>query len=368
MSDRIAMFTPRLRSGGAERVSVNLAAGLVDRGFTVDMVLTEKVGPLLADVPSEVSVIDLGARRVLTSLTGLASYLRSHLPAALITHQWHSTLAAIWARWLAGVDTKIVAKAPNTLSMLSREPTSLRSRFVPLLVRVFAKRVDQIVAVSQGVAQDLSITANVPLERIHVIYNPVITPALMKRCQAAVDHPWFENSTTPVVLGAGRLVREKDFSTLIKAFALLRQERPARLMIVGEGVERPMLEALVRELEVEADVQLPGYVENPHALMSRCDVFVLSSITEGLAGVLIEALVAGAPVVSTDCKWGPREILDDGRLGRLVPPGEDQALAAAIAKTLDQPSRRASAEDMERYSLDFAVNRYLQVLGMSENE
>ena len=368
MNNRIAMFQPSLRSGGAERVSLNIAGGLADRGFKVDMVLTEKVGPLLAVVPSDVRVVDLGARRVLTSLTGLARYLRRDVPAALITHQWHTSLVALWARWFAGVDTRIVAKAPNTLSMLAQSPASLRSRMVPRMVRVFAKHMDEIVAVSRGVAEDLAITARVSLGDIHVINNPVVTPDLLNRSREAVDHPWFDESAPPVILGAGRLVREKDFATLIRAFALVRQERPARLLIVGEGVERPILEALVRDLGLGIDVQLPGYVENPNALMSRCAVFVLSSVTEGLAGVLIEALAAGAPVVATDCRWSPREILDGGRLGRLVPPREERAMAAAILATLDQPVERASVEELERYSLDFAVERYLRVLGMSENE
>ena len=348
-------------------MSLNIAGGLADRGFEVDMVLSERVGPLLADVPPSVRVVDLGARRVLTSLPGLVTYLRRDRPDALITHQWHTSLVALWARWLARSDTKIVVKAPNTLSMLAQRPVSLRSRLIPSLVRIFAGRMDEIVAVSQGVAEDLAATANVPLEDIHVIYNPVVTPDLLERSRAALAHPWFDASPVPVILAAGRLVWEKDFATLIRAFARVRRERPARLLIVGEGVERPMLEALTLELQLEDDVQLPGYVDNPQAMMSRCDVFVLSSVTEGLAGVLIEAMAAGAPVVSTDCKWGPREILDEGRLGHLVPPGNDRALAAAIVETLDSPAEPTSLETLDPYSLDFAVDRYLGVLGMSEN-
>ena len=188
MKKRIALYQPSMRSGGAERVSLNIAGGLADRGFEVDMVLSERVGPLLADVPPSVRVVDLGARRVLTSLPGLVTYLRRDRPDALITHQWHTSLVALWARWLARSDTKIVVKAPNTLSMLAQRPVSLRSRLIPSLVRIFAGRMDEIVAVSQGVAEDLAATANVPLEDIHVIYNPVVTPDLLERSRAALAH------------------------------------------------------------------------------------------------------------------------------------------------------------------------------------
>jgi glycosyltransferase involved in cell wall biosynthesis len=163
------------------------------------------------------------------------------------------------------------------------------------------------------------------------------------------------------------LVWEKDLATLIRAFGFVRRERPARLVILGEGLQRPMLEALAQELGLDRDVQLPGYVDNPQAMMARCEVFVLSSVTEGLAGVLVEALAAGAPVVSTDCEWSPREILEDGRLGRLVEPGDDRALAEAIIETLDNPRERVPLEALEVYSLDSAVDRYMDVLGIREN-
>jgi glycosyltransferase involved in cell wall biosynthesis len=198
-----------------------------------------------------------------------------------------------------------------------------------------------VIAISDGVAEDVAATAHLPRGKIQTIYNPVVAPDLMTRARAAVQHPWLAPGAWPVVLGVGRLKPAKDFATLIRAFARVRRERGAHLVILGEGEERPALEALARELGVDADVDLPGFVENPQAWMSRASLLALSSRWEGLANVLIEALACGCPVVSTDCPGGPGEVLDRGAFGRLVPVGDHAALADAIRAMLDEPVDRA---------------------------
>jgi len=365
MNQRIALFQPSLRGGGAERVSLNLAGGFAGRGFAVDIVLAERVGSLLTAVPPDVRVVDLLSRRVLTSFAGLVRYLRRERPAALIANQWHTSLVALWARRLARVDTRVIVVAQNTLSERLPNPEIPLSRLIRPLMRVSVGWADGIVASSRGVAEDLAVAVNVPLDSIEVISNPVVTPEMLERSQEEVDHPWFRADAPPVILGAGRLTWEKDFATLIRAFEKVRRERPARLLIVGEGADRPELERLVSELGLEDDVQLPGFAENPYALMTQSAVFVLSSVTEGLPTVLIEALAVGTPIVSTDCKSGPQEILDGGRLGRLVPAQDAPALASAILATLDHPGTPAPAEELGPYALDFVVDRYLRSLRMN---
>jgi glycosyltransferase involved in cell wall biosynthesis len=205
------------------------------------------------------------------------------------------------------------------------------------------------------------------MEKIKVIYNPVITPELFARAEEPLDHPWFRPGEPPVVLGVGRLTQAKDFPTLIRAFALVRKERPARLMILGEGEERPKLEALVRELRLEEDVALPGFVDNPYKYMKRAAVFVLSSRWEGFGIVLVEAMALGTPVVATDCPSGPAEILENGKWGRLVPPGDPEALAKAILDTLEGGVSRVKATTnvQKRFSMIAIVEQYLKVLGVS---
>jgi glycosyltransferase involved in cell wall biosynthesis len=197
---------------------------------------------------------------------------------------------------------------------------------------------------------------------MEVIYNPVITPALLARARQAPDHPWFGPGQPPVILGVGRLTPPKDFPTLIRAFAEVRRCRLARLIILGEGEDRPALEALINELRLSADVALPGFRNNAMAYMAGSELFVLSSAWEGLPTVLIEALAAGTKVVSTDCPSGPREILQNGRLGALVPVGDARALARAMIDALDRPSQNVPVDALAPFTRDAAVDHYLRLI------
>jgi glycosyltransferase involved in cell wall biosynthesis len=195
-----------------------------------------------------------------------------------------------------------------------------------------------------------------------VVYNPVITPEIMALARQTPDHPWFAAGGPPVILAVGRLTPQKDFPTLLRAFAEVRRRRPARLLILGEGEERAALEALGADLGVAADVALPGFRENAMAYMAGSALFVLSSAWEGLPTVLIEALAAGTRVVSTDCPSGPREILQDGRLGSLVPVGDVAALADAMTAALARPAAPAPAEALTPFTRDAAVDHYLRLI------
>jgi glycosyltransferase involved in cell wall biosynthesis len=255
-----------------------------------------------------------------------------------------------------------VVNVQNTISQDAKNATQLKWRLMPQLVRWFLPWADAIVTVSQGVADDL-VQIGLPSESIRVIHNPVVTPELFQKAQEPLEHPWFASGQPPVILGVGRLDKQKDFQTLIQAFAQVRQQHAARLMILGEGNERSHLEVLVKELHLTEDVSLPGFVANPYAYMSRSAVFVLSSLFEGLPTVLIEAIAVGTPVVSTNCKSGPAEILADGQYGKLVSVGNIQDIAKAIIETLemvpDSESLRQRAAD---FSLEKALSQYQQVL------
>jgi glycosyltransferase involved in cell wall biosynthesis len=197
---------------------------------------------------------------------------------------------------------------------------------------------------------------------VQVIYNPVIMPGMKARARQVPDHPWFRAGEPPVVLGIGRLTRQKDFPTLIRAFAGVRRQRPVRLIILGEGEDRAALDTLVTELGLGDDVALPGFRDNPLGYLSASALFVLSSAWEGLPTVLIEALAAGTRVVSTDCPSGPREILQEGRLGTLVPVGDVPALAAAMSAALDCPPCPAPAAALEPFTREAAVDNYLRLI------
>jgi glycosyltransferase involved in cell wall biosynthesis len=358
----IAFFLPTLRGGGAERVTVNLVQGITERGHAVDVVVRAAIGPFLNQLPPSVRLVNFGADRVIQTLRPLTHYLRRERPRVLVSSMSHVNLVALWAARLAGQGTPVVVTVHNTLSESTRHQARVARWMWPYMLRAFYPWAAGVVAVSRGAADDLVRTSGLPRERVQVVYNPVITPSMLALARETPDHPWLAAGQPPVILGVGRLTRQKDFPTLIRAFADLRRLRSARLIILGEGEDRAELEALIRELGLTGCVQLPGFRDNAVAYMARSKVFVLSSAWEGLPTVLIEALAAGTRVVATDCPSGPREILQDGRLGSLVPVGDAPALARAIVEALDRPSDSVSPAALSEFTRDAAVDHYLHII------
>lgn len=355
----VALFSPTLGGGGAERVLVNLAHGLCERGFRVDVVLALSKGEFLLDLPKSVRVFDLHASRVVRSIPSLAKYLRRQRPYSLLAFQDHASVAAIWANLIAHTDTKIVASVHSVWSRSMRESAhQWKSRVLAQLTTCAYKHASAVVAVSNGVAEDLVKTIGIKRESVSVIYNPVITPALLTRSEMTFEHPWFHSSQPPVVFGMGRLSPEKDFRTLLRAFAKVRSQLPARLVILGEGAGRHELESLAEQLGITEDVLLPGFAANPYPYLKRAGVFVLSSRYEGLPTVLIEALALGVPCVATDCESGPSEILANGRHGSLVPVGDVDAMAAAIVAVLQNPRPAIPSSAWQPFTLGVATGAY----------
>lgn len=359
---RVAIFVPSMRGGGAERCMLRLAEGFADRELAVDLVLAQAEGPYMTEVPESVRVVDLKASRVLTSLPALTRYLRRERPDALLSTMYHANIVALWARRLAGFPERVVVNEQVTVSGITRHRPRWRPRLTLWLVKRFYPWADHVVGNSTGVAEDLCQLLELPREDVPVVYNPVVAPDLEEKARAPLEHPWMQPGQPPVVLAAGRLIPHKDFALLIEAFAKVRQHRPARLLILGEGPERPRLESLVGRLGLEDDVGLPGFEENPYAYMARAAVFVLSSRWEGLPTVMIEALYCGAPVVATDCPSGPREILRDGEFGQLVPIADVEALSQALEKVLAAKAPPPNADSWRPYELEPVVKQYTQLL------
>lgn len=368
VGDRLAVFLPSLAGGGAERIALNLAAGFAARGHGVDLVLARAEGEYLDRVPAGVRVVNLGASRPLTAVPALVRYLRAGPPRALLATITNANLAGLWALRLSGAATRCVVREASTLSVELAQSSAVNRLLVPRLVARAFQRAAAVVAPSAGVADDLARVTGLRRESIEVIYNPVVSAALLERSRQAVDHRWLRGDRVPVIVGIGRLTQQKDFGTLIRAFARVRKQVPSRLIVLGEGEDRRELEALCRTLGVAADVDLAGFVANPYAFLSRASLFVLSSRWEGLPGVLIEALACGARVVSTDCPSGPREILADGVYGALVPVGDDAAMAAAMLRSLSGDFVAADpATQIRRFDADANIDRYLHLLVGSAN-
>ncbi|HET7410346.1 MAG TPA: glycosyltransferase [Paracoccaceae bacterium] len=386
---------PSLSGGGAERMLLRLAEEFVERGIDVDLLLTRVKADNDRAVPGSLSPVRLrrcsmpvarylamqaagrqwphligpvlrafSSSWALRYLPALADYLREHRPDVLLSANSWPNLVAIWARRLAGVQSRIVVSERVQLGERVRHlRRHARWRNLPRLIGEFYPEAVGVIAVSEGVARDLVSSAELPPETVKFLPNPVVSSRLEEMADAPVTHPWLADADIPVILGAGRLHPQKDFPSLLRAFALVREVRPARLIILGEGDQRTTLERLASTLGIEADFALPGHVENPFAYMKRSSVFVLSSRYEGLPGVLIQAMACGCPVVSTDCPSGPREIMKNGKLGALVPVGNFEDLAKAVLDAIDEPvpaellKARAS-----NYSVQAATDAYLQVL------
>lgn len=365
MSPKVALFLPSLGGGGAERVFVNLAHGFLAHGIKVDFVLLKAEGPYLSELHPDVRVVDFRLQQPLSGLIPLIRYLRRERPDALLSGLNYSNLLAVWAGRLSGTSTRIVVSQHEFLSKAVMNAPSLRRRLMPLLVRWFFPWADIVVAVSQGVSADLTKFFGTRGASIRVIHNPIVTPELLQKAGEPVTLPWASVSSPPLILGVGRLAPQKDFPTLIRAFANVCRKMPARLMILGEGEDRPQLEALVLELGLEKEIVLQGFVANPYAYMARSAVFVLSSAWEGFGNVLVEAMAVGTPVVSTDCPSGPAEILGQVKGGRLVAVGDVDGMTEAIISMLEtKPDGKALIDRAADFTLDRATIKYLQILGI----
>ncbi len=360
---RVAVFIPNLEGGGAERVTANLIGGLVRSGISVDLLVVRAQGPNLARIPPQVRVTELGAPRTLQAVRPLAAWLKRERPDALLAVMDSAAAAAMAARRLARVPTRLVAVLHSATWMQATATIPFGERWLPLALRGLLVDTDAIVAVSHGAAGELTQLFPWLRGKVQTIYNPVVTSELLARAQDPPQHPWLSQTEVPVVVAVGRLCAAKDFATLIEAFALLRARRQVRLIVFGDGELRADLEAQVARLNLGDSVQLPGWTDNPWAALRSASLFVLSSEYEALPTVLIEALACGTPVVATDCRFGPREVLQDGRLGRLTRVRDAAALAGAMAETLDRPLAAETLQaGAQAFSETICTDKYLQLL------
>ncbi|MCB1884200.1 MAG: glycosyltransferase [Geminicoccaceae bacterium] len=377
----VAILLADLNAGGVQHMARHLAAGLGARGARVTFLVCEPGGRLEEDLPQGATLRHLPSAglagrlaafraapslwramlhpfllsprrsRTVPRLPALAGFLRSERPDALFTATPFLNVEALLANRLAGGATRVVLSERTHFSSGKAKKRWRLRRLAPLMGAVYPWA-HAVVAVSKGVADDVARSTGLDRDRLTVLHNPVLLPGFTERAAERADHPWFAKGGPPVVLAIGRPTRQKDFDTLVRAFAMLRARRPARLVVIGEsatsgggGGGAAALLTLAGRLGVAGDVALLGYKANPLPYLRRAALFALSSRYEGFGNVLVEALACGTPIVSTDCPSGPAEILEGGRYGRLVPVGDAGALAAAMALTLDAPPDPATLRE-----------------------
>ena len=396
---RVAFLLDNLDGGGVQRMALALAGEFARHGYDADVLVCRSQGELLQAVPPRVRLLALGpggrlatcrlaiasgaylaaavaldqilAHRWLRDarcLPPLTAYLAAERPTCLISATPRINILAVMAARASGGPTRsIVTERISISAKLADEPELRFRQLIPLMKRSY-RLADHVVAVSHELADDVAARLALPRERVLAIHNPVIGPEFEPATREPLDDPWFAPGAPPVVLSAGRSSDQKDFDTLLRAFADVRRQRPCRLMILGQQVERSRkrrhekLLTLADELGVRDDVRLVGFVLNPFPYMTRAAVFALSSRYEGLPGVLIQAMACGTPVVSTACPTGPREILENGRYGPLVPVGDATALGKAILETLaDPPARQPLIDRARHFSVERSFARYREL-------
>ena len=354
----VALYMTEFASGGVQRMNLNLAPAFIRAGYKVIFVVHEATGALANKVPPEVETVSLDAPRARNAIQPLARFLRERRPDILVASLGQPNLIALAANRLAGRPSKVVVSQRNHLSSQARAMENWQYKVLPFLYRRFLKHADGIIAVSEGLADDLVAVTGLPRQRITVIYNPAVPDDIAERAAETVRHPWFD-AGLPVAIAIGRLVEVKDYPTMIAAVAKVPT---AHLMILGEGPLRSSLQAQVDALGIGGRVDFLGFRENPFAYLSRASAFILSSRHEGFGNVIAEALACGTPVVTTDCESGPAEIVDGGRFGRLVPVGDVEAMAAALQAALDEPADREALKARgQSFSIARAADAYLSL-------
>lgn len=355
MMKHLAIFLPSLDGGGAEKVMLALAERFVSRGVQCDLVIAISKGALLNQVPKGVRLIKLGKLKTIRAVFALTNYLNREHPNTLLATVFSANICALLAATLSPARTRIVTCEASLPDIDARSSQPWRTIVNRIAARTLYRTADSIIAISSAVRFSLLKSKLARSSHIHTIYNPILIPSK----QIAKKNP----SSTPLIISCGRLELQKDYPTLLRAFARIRAKQQAKLVILGEGSLRHTLEMLTETLGISDDVVFSGFVNDPIIHMRDATVFTHSACYEGFGVVFLEALTCGLPIVATDCPGGTREVLADGRFGTLVPVGDDLAMAVAIENILARKVTFPDAtEHLKQFDIERITDLYLDVL------
>ncbi len=362
---------PNFSVGGAEKITINLVNEFAKKGIYLDLIVIEKKGPYHNLLSKEVKLFDLSQSSFIAKLKfrllkpivlppSLAAYLQTNNILILVSTLNLPSIISLIVKKYFFKKIKVIVCLHNSLAMeLSKN--RLRDRIIAKILKYLLPIADSVVTVSQGLEKEIKSHILPSISHlVRTIYNPIDFLDISRQATESLSHHWVDKQDYRITLIACRLSQQKDLGTLIKAFAkVVSTDSSSRLIILGDGPEKSHLENLARQLEICSFIDFIGFKLNPYPWMAKAHVFVLSSLYEGLPSVLIEAMACGTSVVSTDCPHGPREILQEGRLGKLVPVGDHKQLSCAILDMLDNPtSIDLLIERAKEFSLASSVNAY----------
>ena len=361
---KACVFIRSMNGGGAQRVMVKYANGLHDAGVDVTVLTLSKDGPFYRELNPKISVIAIPVKKLIWSVPFLIATIRKITPNVVFCTEPASNVILCFVKLFLPKSIRLVIREGLFPSVARKESRYFQTRLAYSLAPYLYPIADQIVAIATELYLDLIENFGLPASKVCCIpVNPVVADNMNSLMLQSVDHDWLRNSTRKYIVGVGRLEHQKDFSTLIKAFSHVRKTEDLGLIIVGEGSEREMLTQLVRELDLDEFVEFVGFQSNPYPYMYRAETLVLSSVYEGLPNTLIEAIACGIYPVSTDCPSGPKDILKEGKYGRLVPVGDELEMARAIKDVvLSGYDRDSQIRYSKNYTLEKSIKLYMPKL------
>lgn len=362
----IAVFLSTSGHSGVDSSARLLIDGFLARGFQVDLVKIRKHGPYLDLVHLNYRCVEFKTKHTMSAIPEMVSYLKQNAPKYMLVDKDSANRVALIAKKLAKVTTKISVSSGTIMSINLQTRGWLDRQLHMISMNHIYPFAHSIITPSIDSAEDMANISTLDRSQISVVPLPIVSPETIARAMEPVDHAFFRQQD-PVIISVGELSNRKNQATLIKAFAQYIQTQPAKLLILGKGREEQNYRDLIAQLNIEAHVDLVGFVKNPFAYMKRSDVFVHTALYEGFGMVLVEAMYLGIPVIASACLGGPREILQYGKMGELFPVGDHDALAKALKKTLAEPKDAETLHNsIQRYTVENSVSEYLRVMGVTD--
>ena len=364
MNKKVALYMPSLQIGGAEKTFIDLARSLFLRGISVDILVSKLKGSGFK-LDDSISVVILNRYRYIFGIPKLIKYLKNK--KIILVAMTGSRLDALIIKKILGNKIKCVIRIDSNLTH-QYSCGSIRRKLMLRAVNELYHLADAVICVSDGVAEDFKQAIPGAAHLVRMIYNPITSPDILGKSKQTLKHPWFNgDDDIPMAIFVGRLTRVKRCDLILKAFVEVLKTTKARLLIVGDGVERKNLEKLTNTLGIGDNVYFAGLQSNPYPYIAQSRALVLASTSEGFPTVIVEAMFLGVPVVSSDCPFGPREILQDGKYGKLFAVGDHKAMAKLIMETFNSPVNAQSLIDRAKFfSVDSSVENYLALFNSLE--